>query len=178
MNGWIKKKPRIGVINAEGAPTFHELCNKRQVTWNRGNVKDEIIEEYFVELDRNNVKAKTKATAIEILKPVNLKKALRTLEFTDGVVTVVSDEEIMDSMAMVNRNGFGCEPASAATVAGTKKLIEQGEIEKDETVVGILTGHMLKDFEAIIDYHFNPRNRFANAPISVNNKKEIMGIIG
>ena len=110
---------------------------------------------------------KTRASAIEILKPVNLKKALRTLEFTDGVVTTVSDEAIMDAMAMVSKNGFGCEPASAATVAGTKKLVDQGIIRADATVVGIATGHILKDTAAIVDYHFNPKNQFANTPITV-----------
>jgi threonine synthase len=175
--GWIKKKPRIAVVNADGAPTLSEFYNKRQLSWNGGKVENEVILEYYEELDSKNAKARTKATAIEILKPVNLKKALRTLEFTDGVVTTVSDEQIMDSMAIVNRNGFGCEPASAATVAGTKKLIEQEEIEKDETVVGILTGHMLKDFQAIVDYHFDPSNRFANPPISIESKEEIFEII-
>jgi threonine synthase len=75
-------------------------------------------------------------------------------------------------MAMVSRNGFGCEPASAATVAGIKKLLEDGAITKDETVVGILTGHMLKDFQSIVDYHFNSANRFANTPLIVENDVE------
>ena len=101
-----------------------------------------------------------------------MKKALRTLEFTDGVVTRVSDDDILDAMAMISRNGFGCEPASAATVAGTKKLVEHGIIKTDETVVGILTGHMLKDFKAVVDYHFNPNNRFANTPLTVENNLE------
>jgi threonine synthase len=126
-------------------------------------------------VDRKGIKAKTRASAIEILKPVNLKKAIRTLEFTDGVVTTVSDEAIMDAMAVVSKNGFGCEPASAATVAGTKKLVEQGVIGEDETVVGISTGHMLKDVAAIVDYHFNPENRFANTPVTVEpDIKEIL----
>ncbi len=165
--GWIKKKPRIAVVNAEGAPTLAELYNERKLRWNNGNIDNEIIEEYYREIDKKGVKASTKASAIEILKPVNLKKSLRTLEFTDGVVTQISDEAILDAMAMVSRNGFGCEPASAATVAGIKKLVEQGEIGTDEFVVGILTGHMLKDIKAIVDYHFNPKNRFANTPLTV-----------
>ena len=167
--GWIKRKPRIAVVNAEGASTLFDLYNEQNLKWNKGDVDDSIIEEYYLDLDRKGVKAETKASAIAILKPVNLKKALRTLEFTDGVVTRVSDDEIMDSMAMVSQNGFGCEPASAATVAGIKKLVKQGVIESDETVVGILTGHMLKDFKSIVDYHFNPNNRFANTPVSVEN---------
>jgi len=177
--GWIRKKPRMAVVVAEGAPTLCDLVNERGLRWNGGNIDNSIIEEYYAEVDRKGVKASTRATAIEILRPVNLKKALRTLEFTDGVVTKVSDQAIMDAMAMVNRNGFGCEPASAATVAGTKKLVEQGVISADDTVVGIATGHMLKDAAAIVDYHFNPENRFANAPITVEpDIKEILKLVG
>ncbi len=170
--GWIKKKPRMAVVNAEGAATLYELYNEIKVRWNKTNHVNDIIKEYYHELDRKNIKAETKASAIEILKPVNLKKALRTLEFTDGVVTRVSDDDILDAMAMISRNGFGCEPASAATVAGMKKLVEQGVIKADETVVGILTGHMLKDFKAVVDYHFNPNNRFANTPLTAENNLE------
>jgi len=166
--GWIKKKPRMAVVVAEGAPTLADLYNECELRWNRGNIDNSIIDEYYGEVDRKGIKAKTRASAIEILKPVNLKKSLRTLEFTDGVVTKVSDEAIMDAMAMVSKNGFGCEPASAATVAGTKKLVKQGIIGADDTVVGISTGHMLKDVTAIVDYHFNPENRFANTPITVD----------
>ena len=176
--GWIKKKPRMAVVVAEGAPTLSDLYNLHELRWNRGNIDNSIIDDYYAEVDRKGIKAKTRASAIEILKPVNLKKALRTLEFTDGVVTTVSDEAIMDAMAMVSKNGFGCEPASAATVAGTKKLVEQGVIGTDETVVGISTGHILKDVTAIVDYHFNPKKRFANTPITVEpNIKEILKLV-
>jgi len=147
--GWIKKKPRMAVVVAEGAPTLADLYNDRKLSWNNGNIDNSIIDEYYSEVDRKGTKAKTRASAIEILKPVNLKKALRTLEFTDGIVTKVPDTDILDAMATVSKNGFGCEPASAATVAGTKKLVEQGTIKADETVVGISTGHMLKDVKAI-----------------------------
>jgi len=176
--GWIKKKPRMAVVVAEGAPTLADLYNDRKLRWNGGNIDNRIIDEYYGEVDRKGIKAKTTASAIEILKPVNLKKSLRTLEFTDGVVTKVPDTDILDAMAMVSKNGFGCEPASAATVAGTKKLVEQGAINADETVVGISTGHMLKDVNAIVDYHFNPKNRFANTPITVEpDIKEILKLV-
>jgi threonine synthase len=176
--GWIKKKPRMAVVVAEGAPTLADLYNDRKLRWNKGNIDNKIIAEYYGEVDRKGIKASTKASAIEILKPVNLKKSLRTLEFTDGVVTQVSDEAILDAMAMVSKNGFGCEPASAATVAGTKKLVEQSTIGADEVVVGISTGHMLKDVMAIVDYHFNPKNRFANTPLTVEpDIKEIMKLV-
>ncbi|HDQ05691.1 MAG TPA: threonine synthase [Candidatus Bathyarchaeota archaeon] len=176
--GWIRKKPRMAVVVAEGAHTLADLYNDLKLRWNGGNIDNSIIDDYYAEVDRKGIKANTRASAIEILKPVNLKKALRTLEFADGVVTKVSDEVILDAMAMVSKNGFGCEPASAATVAGTKKLVEQGTIGADETVVGISTGHMLKDVYAIVDYHFNPKNRFANAPITVEpNIKEILKLV-
>jgi len=176
--GWIKKKPRMAVVVAEGAPTLADLYNDRKLRWNGGNIDNSIIDEYYAEVDRKGIKAKTTASAIEILKPVNLKKAIRTLEFTDGVVTKVPDTDILDAMAMVSKNGFGCEPASAATVAGTKKLVEQGTIKADATVVGISTGHMLKDVNAIVDYHFNPKNRFANTPITVEpDIKEILKLV-
>ncbi|WGM89797.1 MAG: threonine synthase [Candidatus Bathyarchaeum tardum] len=165
--GWIKKKPRMAVVVAEGAPTFSDLYNDHGLKWNGGKINNSIINDYYIEVERKGIKANTRASAIEILKPVNLKKALRTLEFTNGVVTKVPDNEIMDTMAMISKNGFGCEPASAATVAGTKKLVSQGVIEKDATVVGIATGHILKDTSAIVDYHFNPKNKFANTPIVV-----------
>jgi len=176
--GWIKKKPRMAVVVAEGAPTLADLYNDRKLRWNNGNFDNKIIDEYYGEVDRKGIKAKTRASAIEILKPVNLKKALRTLEFTDGVVTKVPDTDILDAMAIVSKNGFGCEPASAATVAGTKKLVEQGTIGADEVVVGVSTGHILKDVTAIVDYHFNPKNRFANTPITVEpDIKEILKLV-
>ncbi len=176
--GWIEKKPRMAVVVAEGASTLADLYNDYGLRWNGGNIDNKIINDYYGQVDRKGIKAKTTASAIEILKPVNLKKALRSLEFTDGVVTKVSDTEILDAMAIVGKNGFGCEPASAATVAGTKKLVEQGKLNTDETMVGIATGHMLKDIKAIVDYHFDSNNRFANTPITVEpNIKDILKLV-
>jgi threonine synthase len=172
--GWIQKIPRIAVVNAEGANTFYRLFNEKNLRWNKGNVDDEIIKNYQSYLQRNGLKAKTKASAIEILKPVNLKKAIRTLEFTNGIVAQVSDKQMLDARAIVGRNGFGCELASAATVAGIKKLVKEDIIEKDETVVGILTGHMLKDPNTIITYHLNSKNKFANTPIVVENDPKLI----
>ncbi len=174
---FIKKMPRIAVINAEGANTLYKLVNEENLKWNNGRIADDVIKSYYKNIEKNNIKAKTRASAIEILKPVNLKKALRTLGYTKGIVEQVSDAEILDAMAVVSRNGFGCEPASAASVAGIKKLKEKGVIENDETAVGILTGHMLKDPQAIIGYH-SGKNRFSNAPIKAeNNIDEIMKIV-
>ena len=172
--GWIRKIPRIAVVNAEGANTFYNLFNEKNLRWNKGNVDDEIIKDYHSYLERKGIRAKTKASAIEILKPVNLKKALRTLEFTNGIVAQVGDKQMLDARAIVGRNGFGCELASAATVAGIKKLVKEEIIEKDETVVGILTGHMLKDPDTIINYHLNSKNKFANTPIVIENDPKLI----
>ncbi len=168
--GFIKKVPRMAIVNAQGANTLFMLCNESGLKWNKGKPDEKIITDYYSYLDKNKIKARTRATAIEILRPANLKKALRTLEFCNGVVTQVSDQEIFDAQAVVSKNGFGCEPASAATVAGIKKLREQEVIAKDETVVGILTGDILKDPDAIIEYHSNQKNKFANTPIKVANE--------
>ena len=78
---------------------------------------------------------------------------MRALDFCDGVVRKVSEQEIVDAKASVGANGFGCEPASAASVAGAKKLVAEGVIGRDERVVCILTGHQLKDPNATVAYH-------------------------
>ena len=85
------------------------------------------------------------------------------LEFTNGVVTTVSDSQMLDGMSVVGLNGFDCEMASGATVVGIKKLIDEGIIKKDDTVVGILTGRQ-KDAMLPVDYHNNPENKFAKPP--------------
>jgi threonine synthase len=99
------------------------------------------------------VKAQTVATAIKIGNPVNYPKAVRALKWTNGVVEQVSDQEIMDAKALIDRHGIGCEPASGCSLAGTRKLVEMGTIKPHETVVGILTGHLLKDPDATLNYH-------------------------
>ena len=114
-------------------------------------------------MDKNGIRPKTKATAIQIAKPANILKGLRALEFTNGVVTQVSDQEMMDGMALVGLNGFDCEMASGAVPAGIKKLIAEGIIKKDDIVIGILTGRQ-KDSSIPVDYHKNPQNKFANPP--------------
>jgi threonine synthase len=157
------------VVNATGANTLSHFYNKLNLTWNNGRVNDDVINEYYAFLDNNGIKATTKASAIEILKPASLKKALRTLEDTNGLVVEVNDQDMLDARAIVGRNGFGCELASAATIAGIKKLVEKDVIAKDDSTVGILTGHMLKDPDTIIQYHYNPHNTFANSPIVVEN---------
>jgi len=134
--GLIDRIPRLAIIQADGAsPLYHSYKSG------------------FA--DYTPVKAETIATAIKIGNPVNYQKAVRTLQWTDGVVESVTDQEIMDAKALIDRAGIGCEPASACSLAGTRKLAAAGIIRSNETVVGILTGHVLKDPDATIGYHSN-----------------------
>jgi len=116
-------------------------------------VDDEGIATFYREMDAAHRRAKTLASAIAINRPVNLKKCLRALDWTDGVVERVTDQEILDAKAQVGAGGLGCEPASAATVAGVRKLRHAGAIGRDERVVCILTGHALKDPHLTVAYH-------------------------
>jgi len=165
--GWIKKIPRIAVINAEGASTLSDLYNGKfngeELRWNKGKPNTELIKKYYSDLDSKGIRPKTKATAIQIGRPANILKALRALDFTNGVVTSVSDNEMLDGMAVVGLNGFDCEMASGAVPAGIKKFIGEGIIKKDDVVVGILTGRQ-KDAMLPVDYHNNSSNRFSRPP--------------
>lgn len=165
--GWIKKIPRLAVVNSEGANTLYALYNGKfeetKLRWNRGKPDTNLIKKYYLHMDKNGIRPKTKATAIQIAKPANIIKGLRALEFTNGVVTQVSDQEMMDGMALVGLNGFDCEMASGAVPAGIKKLIVEEIIKKDDVVIGILTGRQ-KDSSIPVDYHKNPQNKFANPP--------------
>jgi threonine synthase len=121
------------------------------------------LNDYYQDKDRSGTKPKTKATAIQIGKPVNIMKALRALDFTKGVVVEVTDKEMSDGMAVVGLNGFDCEMASGAVPAGIKKLRKEGLIKSDDIVVGILTGKQ-KDPYLSIEYHMNSENMFARPP--------------
>ena len=168
-SGWIKKIPRLLVVNAEGANTFCELTNGlfggKKLIWNNGTPDLRLIKEYYDEKDKKGIKPRTKATAIQIGKPANLIKALRSIHFTNGIVTQVSDKEMSDGMALVGLNGFDCEMASGAVPAGIRKLRKEEIIKKDDVVVGILTGKQ-KDPRLSIDYHLNQSNRFSKPPVA------------
>jgi threonine synthase len=151
--GLIKKIPRLAVINASGANTLNVLFSERGLRWNHGKWDQQAVAGHYAALDESNYRPHTIASAIEISRPVNLPKALRALEIMNGVVRQVSDDEILEHRAMVARWGFGCEPASAASVAGLHKLLEEQVISRDESVVCILTGHELKDPNATVKYH-------------------------
>src|SRR5688572_1838740 len=184
--GLIKKVPRLAVINASAANTLNVLVNDRGMTWNGGNYDASIAQKHYAALDESNYHPHTIASAIEISRPVNLPKALRALHDMNGVVREVSDEEILEHRAMVARWGFGCEPASAASVAGLRKLLDEGVISPGESVVCILTGHELKDPNATVQYHTGldmksvqdmaprkePTGKLSNRPIPVDDDLE------
>jgi threonine synthase len=158
--GLIDRVPRLAVINAAGANTLYELYERRGVRWNEGSPDAGAIESYYQELDARQRRASTIASAIEINRPVNFNKCLRALETCDGVVREVSDQEMLDAKAQVGAGGLGCEPASAASVAGAKLLRSEGVIGADERVVCILTGHQLKDPDATVAYHTTDQEQF------------------
>jgi threonine synthase len=99
------------------------------------------------------VHAETAASAIRIGNPASWKKAVRVLQATSGTVEQVSEVEIALAKAEIGADGIGCEPASAVTLAGLKKLVKQGFVKPRETVVLILTGHLLKDPEFTLKFH-------------------------
>jgi threonine synthase len=158
--GLLKRVPRLAVINAVGANTFYKLFEESGLRWNRGNPDVTKSSTYFGKLDASQARASTIASAIEINRPVSLHKALRALEVCDGVVREVTDQEILDAKAKVGSGGLGCEPASAASIAGCRKLRQQGVIGADERVVCILTGHQLKDPSATVAYHSADQKTF------------------
>ena len=190
--GLIDRIPRIAVINAKGANTLYRVHEHEKLRWNDGQVDHGRIDRFFQEMDQQNARADTLASAIEINRPVNLTKCLRTLEISNGVVREVSDEAILDAKAQVGAGGFGCEPASAASVAGAKLLRDEGLIDTDDRVVCILTGHQLKDPNATVGYHSSQPDQivkelhtrgirqacFANRPVVVENDLEkIMDVL-
>jgi threonine synthase len=146
--GLIERMPRLAIIQAEGANPLYRA-------YKTGFRQYEAVH------------AATIASAIKIGNPVNYRKAVRALEWTNGVVEQVSDQQIMDAKALVDAQGIGCEPASACSLAGTRKLVEMGIIQPHESVLGILTGHLLKDPDATINYH---RNTLSNIHAAYPNR--------
>jgi threonine synthase len=133
--GLISRLPRLSVIQAEGANalfrTLREASGRRLIS----------------------VNAETRATAIRIGNPASWKKAVRVLEATDGACEQVSEVEMAQAKAEIGAEGVGCEPASAVTLAGLKKLVKQGFVKAGETVVLILTGNLLKDPDFTMEFH-------------------------
>jgi threonine synthase len=133
--GLISRLPKLSVIQAEGANslvrTLREAGGKRLVT----------------------VQAETRATAIRIGNPASWKKAAHVLEATGGACEQVSEVELAQAKAEIGAEGIGCEPASAVTLAGLKKLVKQGFVKAEESVVLILTGNLLKDPDFTMEFH-------------------------
>jgi threonine synthase len=133
--GLIKRLPRLSVVQAEGAAPFAGLFESES------------------EVLKPIEHPQTLATAIKIGAPVSWKKALRAVLESAGSVLSVSEQEIADAKAIIGRDGVGCEPASATTVAGIKQLVASGIIGSDADVVAVLTGNILKDTDYAINYH-------------------------
>jgi threonine synthase len=133
--GLIPRLPKLSVIQAEGANalvrTLREAAGKQLVS----------------------VHAETRATAIRIGNPASWEKAVRVLETTGGACEQVSELEIAQAKAEIGAEGIGCEPASAVTLAGLKKLVRQGFVQPEETVVLVLTGNLLKDPDYTMEFH-------------------------
>ena len=162
--GLVKRAPRLAIINAHGANTLTTVVNKLGVTWNQGNPDMGAVKRLYAGMDEANYHPHTLASAIEISRPVNLKKSLRALDLMHGVVAEVTDEDILEAKADIGRYGFGCEPASAATIAGLKQLLAAGTISRSERVACILTGHGLKDPDATVYYHTGIKTKEAKQP--------------
>lgn len=147
--GMLSDMPRLAVIQAAGANPFY--CSYTQ-----GYAPIEIRP------------VQTIASAIRIGNPINFPKAVRALRDTRGIVEEVTDAQILDAKAVLGRHGIGCEPASAATLAGLIKLREIGIIHADDRVACILTGHGLKDVQTSIAYHLGDlpgvANDYLNSP--------------
>lgn len=183
--GLIDRIPRLAIINAEGADTLDSLVNAESLNWNEGRSDSEMIRDFYRLMDEEDRRANTLASAIEINRPVNLVKALRSLNVCDGVVRSVSDQEIVDARARIAASGFGCEPASGASLAGLLQLRKEGLIAPSDRVACVLTGHQLKDPDLTVAYHMDdPKKRaeklqpagvnetpFANSPVVVENSK-------
>ena len=145
--GLIRRLPRIAAVQAAGASPFHRSF--------RGGFRR-----------RYRVRAETVATAIRIGDPASHDRAVRAIRETRGLVTAVSDREILEAKAVVDAAGIGCEPASAAAVAGTRRLVREGRVRRGESVVAILTGHVLKDPGVVIDFH-RRRGKHRNPPVRI-----------
>ncbi|MGA2374451.1 MAG: threonine synthase [Candidatus Sulfotelmatobacter sp.] len=133
--GLITRLPKLSVIQAEGANalvrTLREREGKRLV----------------------NMQPETRATAIRIGNPASWEKAVKVLQATGGACEQVSEIEIAQAKAEIGAEGIGCEPASAVTLAGLKKLLQLRFVKPDETVVLVLTGNLLKDPDYTMEFH-------------------------
>lgn len=145
--GLIPRLPRLLSVQASGAAPFWESFTHDFST-------------------RRTVQAQTLATAIKIGDPASWHRAVEAIRSTRGVVARVTDAEILEAKAVVDAAGVGCEPASAASVAGVRQLVREKVISPEARVVAILTGHVLKDPGILRSFHQEqePRPALANRP--------------
>lgn len=144
--GLIDHLPKLSVIQAEGASPLARLFAHLPPSAAR---PESLLPESIPLEDH----PRTLATAIKIGAPVSWKKALRAVLRSGGKIISVSEQEIADAKATIGRDGIGCEPASATTVSGIKKLVAAGHIRRGESVIAVLTGHVLKDPDYVSAYH-------------------------
>jgi threonine synthase len=144
--GFIDRLPKISIIQAEGAAPLAQLFADRKES---GLAVDAALPDDIAPVAH----PRTLATAIKIGAPVSWKKALRAVLRTHGTIITVTEQEIADAKAIIGRDGIGCEPASATTVAGIRKLTAANKIHAGESVVAVLTGHVLKDPDYVSNYH-------------------------
>src|ERR1700690_607117 len=142
----IDRLPKLSVIQAEGAAPVARLFATLDLKKTAGG---ENLPQTMAPVEN----PRTLATVIKIGAPVSLKKALRAVLRSGGQIIAVSEQEIADAKAMIGRDGIGCEPASATTVAGIRKLVAAGHIQPEEEVFAVLTGHVLKDPDYVNQYH-------------------------
>jgi threonine synthase len=149
--GLIDRMPRLAAVQASGAAPFAASF--------RENFRE-----------RHTVHAATVATAIRIGDPASYDRAVRSIRETNGVVIDVPDAEILEAKAVVDSSGVGCEPASAASVAGARALVARDIIRREDAVVAVLTGHILKDSDILLKYHRDtePAPALANRPIEID----------
>jgi threonine synthase len=148
--GLIAKLPRLVSVQAAGAAPFARA-----------------FREGFRE--RHRVQAETIATAIRIGDPASWDRAVRAIRDTNGLVLSVTDDEIIDAKVQIDAAGVGCEPASAASVAGVKQLVHSGIINPGDRVVAVLTGHVLKDPGMLVELHQERRDfAQANRPVEID----------
>ncbi len=157
--GLISSVPKIVTVQAEGASPFYNYFESGF--------------DHYEPMVPNTI-----ATAINIGAPASVERARRAIQNTGGMVTRVTDEELMDAKAVIDAAGIGCEPASATSLAGIRKLVAAGEISADAKVVGVLTGNILKDTDNIVKYHLDDvdgtaRER-ANRPIRIEATMDAM----
>ncbi|PCJ21617.1 MAG: threonine synthase [Candidatus Cloacimonadota bacterium] len=157
--GIIDKIPRFAVVQAKGANPFYLLMS----------TESDSLTPMIPE---------TMASAIRIGNPVSWKKAQKVILNSNGYVTQVTEQEIMDAKTMVDRSGIGAEPASCCSIAGLKKLQSQGIIKTNESVVAILTGHVLKDPDNNVKIHTDVNSDLCNNAVKLSNDMgEIEGVI-